>query len=68
MPLPELPPTVTVPQAMERYGVSASALREARKTGRIEWTKRGKEIVMFVDSADLWWKRRFIKETGRRIK
>lgn len=65
--LPPLPQTITVSEAMTRYEVSAAALRDGRKAGLIEWTKRGREVVMFLDSADLWWKRRFAKKTGRRI-
>ena len=55
--MPSLPEYVTIPQAIERWGVGKDKLRSLIRKGELKAYRPAKDILIDVDSGDSWWRR-----------
>ncbi|EKD33701.1 MAG: hypothetical protein ACD_75C02623G0007 [uncultured bacterium] len=69
MQLPELPPTLTIPEGAIRWGCSEGKLRIAISKGELKAIMPGKKILINLDEGDSWWRssgEKLIKVGSRR--
>ena len=68
MQLPELPPTLTIPEGAARWGCSQNKLRAAITKGELPAIMPGKKILIRIDEGDSWWRssgKKLIKTCSR---
>lgn len=69
MQLPELPPTLTIPEGAKRWMCSPNKLRAAIAKGELPAIKPGNKILIRIDEGDSWWRssgKELVKAGSRR--